>query len=85
MSGPLASSGFSNSGITGLTSFQTMVYSIIQVQITSSLTLKHINQTDLILQATLVETGIEKSQIYSAVKGKMASRDVEYVLDHFEL
>jgi len=61
MSGPLASTGFSSSGITGLTSFQTMVYSIIQ--------------------ATLVETGIEKSQIYSAVKGKMASRDVDAALE----
>jgi len=62
MSGPLASTGFNNSmGITGLTSFQTMVYSIIQ--------------------ATLVEAGIEKSQIYSSVKGKMATRDVDAALE----
>jgi replication factor A2 len=63
MSGPLASStsAYNSTGITGLTSFQTMVYNIIQ--------------------ATTTETGIEKSQIYSSVKGKMGNRDVDAALE----
>lgn len=63
MAGPLASSSnnTANAGIPGLTSFQTLVYSIIQ--------------------ATTVETGMEKSQIYNSVKGKMGPRDVDAALE----
>lgn len=65
MTGPLASSSSATSntanGITGLSAFQSMVYTIIQ--------------------ATTAETGMEKSQIYNSVRGKMSPRDVDAALE----
>lgn len=64
MTGPLASlsNPSSASGIPGgLSSYQALVYTIIQ--------------------ATTAETGMEKSQIYNSVKGKMGQRDVDAALE----
>ena len=84
MAGPLASSSNANAnGIPGLSPFQSMVYSIIQVFISDFLKIAIINLQKLfsihsiLLKATTAETGMEKQQICNSVKGKMGPKDVE--------